>query len=101
MEHRQPQPLPAPSRFPPEPGLRRPREAHRRWPASPLVRSLERFARLGHDERGALSALTARFTPYAARAELVEPGAPPRRDVIIVSGYACRYKLRPGGERQI
>jgi len=86
-----------------EPAARRPPrpEARRRWPASALVRNLERFARLGHDERGALSALTVRLTPYAARAEVVEQGSAPPRDVIIVSGYACRYKLRPGGDRQI
>jgi CRP-like cAMP-binding protein len=90
---------PAP-RLPP---MRRPPrgEGHRRWPASALVRNLERYAPFGHEERGALGALTGRLVPYAPRAEVIEAGVVPPRDVIIVSGYACRFKLRPGGERQI
>jgi CRP-like cAMP-binding protein len=86
-----------------EPAVRRPprRDTLRRWTANALVRNLERFVTLGHDERGALAGLTTRLVPYAPRAEVVEPGAAPPRDVIIVSGYACRYKLRPDGDRQI
>lgn len=76
-------------------------ESQRRWSTGVLVRNLERFAPLGHEARSALNALTGRLVPYPPRAELIEAGASPPRDVIVVSGYACRYKLRPGGERQI
>ena len=76
-------------------------EGQRRWPTGALVRNLERFAPLGHEERGALNALTGRLVPFPPRADLVEAVASPPRDVIVVCGYACRYKLRPGGERQI
>jgi CRP-like cAMP-binding protein len=78
-----------------------PRSSPARRTASALVRNLERYAPLGHEERGALGALTNRLVPCAPRAEVIEAGAVPPRDVIIVSGYACRLKLRPGGERQI
>jgi len=100
MEHRQPHFAPQALREPAP--LRAARsEIRHRWPANALVRNLERYARFDHEEETALAALTSRLVPYAAGAEVVEPGSDPPRDVIIVSGYACRYKMRPGGERQI
>lgn len=97
MEVQQPQYAPSCSELPRRPSRS---ESRRRWPASALVRNLERFAALGQEERSALNGLTGRLVPYPPRSEVVEAGAAPR-DVIVVSGYACRYKLRPGGERQI
>jgi CRP-like cAMP-binding protein len=76
-------------------------DSRRRWPPGALVRSLQRYAPLGAEERSALNALTSRLVRCPPRAEVIEAGGAPPRDVVVVCGYACRYKLRPSGERQI
>lgn len=68
---------------------------------NPLVRKLERFARLSDEDRGLLEQISAnpRFVP--PHTDLVREGDRPDGVFLVLSGLACRHKLRVNGARQI
>jgi CRP-like cAMP-binding protein len=68
---------------------------------SPLIRSLERFGPLSKAERTALDALATTIRNFAPHQDLVAEGDRPLDCKLILEGFACRYKLRADGRRQI
>lgn len=69
--------------------------------ANPLVAKLETFVQLGAEEIGALEALCRNPKSYRAEQILIHEGSSIGHVCLIVEGLACRYKLLPGGRRQI
>lgn len=69
--------------------------------ANPLVRKLEQFSRLDEADVQSLDKLVA--FPKAMRAGqlLIHENSVLDQVYLIVEGMGCRYKLLPGGERQI
>ncbi|MDQ2640172.1 MAG: Crp/Fnr family transcriptional regulator [Pseudomonadota bacterium] len=66
-----------------------------------LLRRLEGFCPLDGEERQALLAalgVERRISPHVS---LVEEHRPPEGVLMILDGFACRYKLLPDGRRQI
>jgi CRP-like cAMP-binding protein len=76
---------------------RMPRDAMSRM----LILQLERFGRLSSEEKLALSSASLRPRRLAPRLEL--PREEERADLanVLLSGFACRYAVLPGGRRQI
>lgn len=70
-------------------------------PPNPLVRKLEQFSRLEDGDIQSLDKLVA--LPKAMRAGqlLVHDNSVLDQVFLIIQGMGCRYKLLPGGERQI
>ncbi len=68
---------------------------------SPLVVKLQNFIALRHDEIDALNGIARHARPMRADQILVHEGSPPDHLFLIVKGVACRYKMLPGGRRQI
>ena len=68
---------------------------------NPLVTKLETFAQLGAEDIGAIEALSRNPKPYRAEQVLIHEGSSIGHVCLIVEGLACRYKLLPGGRRQI
>lgn len=68
-----------------------------------LIRKLEQFAALGPNDRRALDSIvaTARTRDVGADQDLVRDGERPSECVLILEGFACRYKILPSGKRQI
>src|SRR5215208_4812794 len=71
--------------------------------ANCLIRKLEQFAALSENDRLALDGITssARTKVIAAGQDLVREGDRPAECVLILEGFACRYKMLPSGKRQI
>ena len=68
---------------------------------NPLVTKLETFVRLGSEEIEALEVLSRHPKSYKAEQILIHEGSTIGYVCLIVEGIACRYKLLPGGRRQI
>ncbi|GJE29111.1 Crp/Fnr family transcriptional regulator [Methylobacterium organophilum] len=68
---------------------------------NPLILKLSHGIDLDEDERAALSALTERTVPSAARHVIMRAGEPSVNLHLIMSGVAIRYRLLPDGGRQI
>jgi len=66
-----------------------------------LVRKLESFEELTDADREALRALIPRVRQVRPRTDLIREGDVPDNVHLILSGYACRYKVLPDGQRQI
>ena len=68
-----------------------------------LICKLEQFAALGQNDRRALDSIvaTARARDVGADQDLVRDGDRPSECVLILEGFACRYKILPSGKRQI
>jgi CRP-like cAMP-binding protein len=66
-----------------------------------LLRKLESIATLSDEERGAIENLPMRIQALEARQDIVRDGDKPTQCCLIVSGWACRYKLLSEGKRQI
>ncbi|SFM32461.1 Crp/Fnr family transcriptional regulator [Methylobacterium pseudosasicola] len=66
-----------------------------------LIRKLESFEELTDADCKALRALVPRVRQVGARKDLIREGDVPSNVNLILSGYACRYKVLPNGERQI
>lgn len=66
-----------------------------------LIRKLESIGPLSHQERQAITNLPVRIHAVDAHQDIVRDGDQPRHCCLIVSGWACRYKLLPEGKRQI
>lgn len=69
--------------------------------AHPLVAKLEQFTRLSLADREALRQITARRREVAIGEDIAREGDDLGSVQIILSGWACRYKLLSDGRRQI
>jgi CRP-like cAMP-binding protein len=65
------------------------------------IRKLESIAPLSDEERRAIESLPVRIHDLDARQDIVRDGDKPSHCALIVSGWACRYKLLSQGKRQI
>ena len=68
---------------------------------NPLIRKLEGFASLSGEERAALARISAEPRCVAPGTDLVCQGDKPEGVFVVMSGMACRSKLRANGVRQI
>jgi len=69
---------------------------------SPLIRKLSRLTLLEEDDRQWLEQLeTGQAQSHAARRDIAHEGAPIGNVHVILSGWACRYKMLEDGRRQI
>jgi CRP-like cAMP-binding protein len=68
---------------------------------NPLVRKLESIFTLTDDERQALEHLPMQITAIRADQDIVREGDQPSRCCLILSGFACTYKVTAQGKRQI
>ena len=69
--------------------------------SNPFVRRLEYGAALDDADRAALAYLTRKVGTYDPRSVLVPEGEPAPHMLVVLAGWACRYKYLHGGERQI
>ncbi|GAA0273545.1 MULTISPECIES: Crp/Fnr family transcriptional regulator [Methylorubrum] len=67
----------------------------------PLVRKLEAFAPLQVTDRVALTAIETAGQFFPAGKDLICEGDRPQGMLVIGQGFACQYKLRENGTRQI
>ena len=70
-------------------------------PLTPLIRRLESIAPVSDDERRAITALPIMVRELKADADIVRDHDRPSQCCAILEGFACRYKILPGGRRQI
>lgn len=66
-----------------------------------FIRKLSRFAVLSTHDRDALARFTARPQLGRARSDLVAQGDVPDGGIVILEGFACRYRQQADGRRQI
>jgi len=66
-----------------------------------FIEKLSRFATLNEGDIAALTKATANARWVAARHDLIREGDRPGPVFVILEGWACRYKILPGGTRQI
>ncbi len=72
------------------------------WSSGPVVVSkLEAFTKLSSDDRAALAEISRNFRYVDARRDVISEGDRPRNILLILDGWACRYKQSPDGKRQI
>lgn len=69
--------------------------------ANRFVEKLSRLAELTPNAIAALEAATAHPRRYAARQDLIREGDQPGPMFVVLEGWVCRYKILPGGTRQI
>lgn len=68
---------------------------------NPVVRKLEIGAALSDADRRAIARLWAQERSFGAREDVIREGEAPEAVRVVLSGFACRYKLLPDGARQI
>ncbi len=68
---------------------------------NPLIRKLESIITLADDERQALMSLPIQVTALKENQDIVREGDRPSRSCLLLSGFACSYKLTAAGKRQI
>ncbi|ACK84206.1 helix-turn-helix domain-containing protein [Methylorubrum extorquens] len=68
---------------------------------NPLIRKLERFAMLSEADRALLEQISASPRTVPAGTDLVREGDEPDGVFLVLSGFACRHKMRANGARQI
>src|SRR5713101_5915098 len=68
---------------------------------NPWAMKLERFAPLTNEDRRHLDEIMAHPVAVEADKDLISEGDAPHHVELIVSGFACRYKILPDGRRQI
>lgn len=68
---------------------------------NPLIRKLESVFTLTDDERQALETLPMQVAVIKDRQDIVREGDRPSRSCLILSGFACVYKMTAQGKRQI
>ncbi|MCB4803839.1 Crp/Fnr family transcriptional regulator [Methylobacterium brachiatum] len=66
-----------------------------------LIRKLESFEELTSADREALRGFASRVRQVGARTDLIRENDVPGNVHLILSGYACRYKVLADGQRQI
>jgi len=69
--------------------------------ANPLLRKLERFAPLSDADRSLLEQICANPRIVPSQTDLAREGDRPDGVFVVLSGFACRHKLRASGARQI
>ncbi len=69
--------------------------------ANPLIRKLERFAPLSDEDRSLLEQICASPRLVPPHTDLAREGDRPDGVLLVLSGLACRHKLRVNGARQI
>jgi len=68
----------------------------------PLIAKLEQFTRLSGEDKDAVRRATAeRVRAVPAHDDIIREGEPPKVVNLVLSGWACRYKLLEDGRRQI
>jgi CRP-like cAMP-binding protein len=68
---------------------------------NPLIRRLESIFALTDDERQALDSLPMQVTVIKGNQDIVREGDRPSRCCLLLSGFACTYKVTAQGRRQI
>jgi CRP-like cAMP-binding protein len=68
---------------------------------NPFVRKLESLVALSDEHRRTLEGLTDRVQHVGPREQIIDEGDEPHLVNIVLSGWACRYKVLPDGRRQI
>ncbi|MCJ2100051.1 Crp/Fnr family transcriptional regulator [Methylobacterium sp. E-046] len=66
-----------------------------------LMRKLESFEPLSDQARWALKRLVLKARLVSARQDLIQEGDKPENVLLILDGFAYRYKVLPDGQRQI
>ena len=66
-----------------------------------FVRKLSGLADLTEGDVGTLIASTSQVRQFAARRDLIREGDRPGPVFVVLSGWACRYKILPSGSRQV
>jgi CRP-like cAMP-binding protein len=66
-----------------------------------LLTKLESIATLSDKERGVIETLSVRVQVLKPGQDIVRDGDLPSHCCLLVSGWACRYKLLKGGRRQV
>src|SRR3954469_9036863 len=67
----------------------------------PLIRKLESIAPVSDAENRAIAALPVTLRDLKADQDIVRDQDRPSQCCAILEGFACRYKLLPGGRRQM
>jgi CRP-like cAMP-binding protein len=68
---------------------------------NPLIRKLDSIFTLADDEKQAILSLPVQAMALKADQEIVREGDRPSQSCLILSGFACTYKLTASGKRQI
>jgi CRP-like cAMP-binding protein len=68
---------------------------------NPLIRKVDSVFTLTDDERQALETLPMQLAVIKADQDIVREGDRPSRSCVILSGFACTYKMTKDGKRQI
>jgi CRP-like cAMP-binding protein len=68
---------------------------------NPLIRKLDSIFTLSDDERQALESLPMQVTAIGENQDIVRAGDQPSRSCLLLSGFACTYKVTGQGKRQI
>ena len=68
---------------------------------SRLIRKLESIATLSDEERQAIESLPVTIRVLKPGQDIVRDGDKPSQCCLLLSGWACRYKILSGGKRQI
>src|SRR5215208_1943304 len=68
---------------------------------NPLIRKLESVFTLTDDERQALETLPMQVMAIKDHQDIVREGDQPSRSCLLLSGFACVYKMTAQGKRQI
>jgi CRP-like cAMP-binding protein len=69
---------------------------------NPLVLKLGQFTRLSTEDKAVIERVsTERVRRHGAREDIVREGESPRDVYLMLSGWACRYKVLEDGRRQI
>jgi CRP-like cAMP-binding protein len=68
---------------------------------NPMIRKIESICTLNDDERRALQNLPMQVMAIKADQDIVREGDRPSRSCLILSGFACTYKVTAQGKRQI
>lgn len=66
-----------------------------------FVQKLQRYAALSDEDVALLSAVTAKSRAVSARTDLIHDGDRPGAVIVMLEGWAYRYKILPDGVRQI
>ncbi|WP_129794378.1 Crp/Fnr family transcriptional regulator [Sphingosinicella sp. CPCC 101087] len=68
---------------------------------NPLIRRLERITKLSEDDRNAIIDVSRATRDVGAHRDIISEGDQPDNVHLMLRGWAARYKMLPGGARQI
>ena len=78
-----------------------PRKGERSGTNNPLIHKLQGLADLTDADIAALETITSQTRMFGAHVDLIREGEAPEAFLIVLEGFACRYKQRQTGARQI